>query len=141
MVNSIVVGTDGSDTAAAAVTRAIQMARDAGAELHLVSAYKPDGGAGWAAMAGASVAVDPRKDAEAILERAAGMVRGGGVTVETHAIPGPPAGALIEVARADDADCIVVGSRGLRGARRVLGSVASGVSHHADCDVMIVRTC
>jgi nucleotide-binding universal stress UspA family protein len=57
-----------------------------------------------------------------------------------HAPKGDPADSLIAAAREHDADVIVLGSRGMRGARRVLGSVPNKVSHHAPCDVLIVQT-
>ena len=44
------------------------------------------------------------------------------------------------VAVEEGADLIVVGSKGMQGARRVLGSVPNKISHHAPCDVLIVNT-
>jgi nucleotide-binding universal stress UspA family protein len=61
--------------------------------------------------------------------------------VVAQAIPGSPPDVLLEAASDFNADAIVVGSKGLTGAARfVLGSVASSVSHHAICDVLIVHT-
>jgi nucleotide-binding universal stress UspA family protein len=65
----------------------------------------------------------------------------GASRITAQAIPGSPADVLLEAAGDFGADCIVVGSVGLRGAARfVLGSVASSVAHHAPCDVLIVHT-
>ena len=50
------------------------------------------------------------------------------------------ADALLKVARDVDAALIVVGSRGMHGAKRVLGSVPNTVSHQAPCNVLIVST-
>jgi nucleotide-binding universal stress UspA family protein len=44
------------------------------------------------------------------------------------------------VAEAVDADLIVVGNRGMKGTRRLLGSVPNTVAHHAACDVLVVDT-
>jgi nucleotide-binding universal stress UspA family protein len=138
----IVVGTDGSPTANAAVQRAGTLAKLTGARVELVSGYKDN----HAMAAGAGVPVvdmteDARKAADGCLEQAATRLRSNGVEVETHCMPGDPADALIDVAEATDADLIVVGSRGMRGRRRfLLGSVPNRVSHHAPCSVMIVRT-
>ena len=55
-------------------------------------------------------------------------------------MPGDPADALIRVAADADADLIVVGNRGMAGARRVLGSVPNKVSHHCSSSVLIVDT-
>jgi nucleotide-binding universal stress UspA family protein len=63
-----------------------------------------------------------------------------GVETETHVWPGEPADALVQIANEQDAQMIVVGNRGMTGARRVLGSVPNRVSHHARCDVLIVAT-
>jgi nucleotide-binding universal stress UspA family protein len=46
----------------------------------------------------------------------------------------------VAIANEQRAQMIVVGNRGMGGAKRVLGSVPNYVSHHADCDVLIVRT-
>ena len=143
MFKSIVVGTDGSETAEIAVKRAVELAGLTGARLHVVSAYEPAparvGGTPPAAEAqewsiGSSFKVD------AVLDRATDLARSGGVEIEVHAPKGEAGGALIDVANAHAADLIVLGSRGMRGARRVLGSVPNKVSHRAPCDVLIVHT-
>jgi len=61
--------------------------------------------------------------------------------VRTHPIQGDPADAILNVAEEIKADLIVVGNKGMTGARRYfLGSVPNKVSHHAPCSVMIIRT-
>jgi nucleotide-binding universal stress UspA family protein len=143
MFQSIVVGTDGSPTATEAVIRAAELARSCGARLHVVSAYKPlDGlkleGGG---PESADWRITPDMNVEAILRDALTPLRGGGVEAETHARTGDPADAIIGVAEDEQADLIVVGSKGMTGAKRyLLGSVPDKVSHHAPCSVMIVRT-
>jgi nucleotide-binding universal stress UspA family protein len=63
------------------------------------------------------------------------------VKVEIHAVPGEPADALIGVAKEVGADLLVVGNRGMSGARRfVLGSVPNKVSHHSPCNLLVVDT-
>src|SRR5688500_12661296 len=126
MYEKIVVGTDGSDTASGAVTQAVKLAKLSGASVHLVTAYKL--ASAMAAMAPETGAYmpsdkDARAQAEAVLERAADQVRAAGVKVETHAGPGSAAEAIIQVAEGQKADLVVVGSRGMTGARRLLGSV------------------
>ena len=60
--------------------------------------------------------------------------------VETHAREGDPADAILDVAEEQGADLIVVGNKGMTGAKRfLLGSVPNKVSHHAPCSVMIIR--
>jgi nucleotide-binding universal stress UspA family protein len=111
--------------------------------VHLVSAYKPLRGAKIAgAPEGAAKVWAPLPDAnvEAILSEAAAGVRIHDVQVETHAVEEEPADALLKVADKVGASMIVVGSRGMHGAKRVLGSVPNAVSHHANCSVLIVWT-
>jgi nucleotide-binding universal stress UspA family protein len=146
MYNSIVVGTDGSETATQAVRQAVDMASAVGATLELVSAYAPaseqrlraerrdaPGDVQWA--------MDPRRQVEASLADAAEVARQAGVEVTTHAREGDPADAILEVAEERAADLIIVGNKGMTGAKRfLLGSVPNKVSHHAPCSVLIVRT-
>jgi nucleotide-binding universal stress UspA family protein len=144
MYDRIVVGTDGSETASGAVTQALQLAKLCGATVHIVSAYKT--GVALAAMAPETAAymptdADVRGRAEEILERATRQVRDAGVKVESHAVPGSAAEAIIQVAEGQKADLIVVGNRGMAGARRILGSVPNNVAHHAPCSVLIASTC
>ncbi len=144
MFNAIVVGTDGSPSATAAVRRAAELARVCGATLHVVAAYRP-AGAMYVAPdilpVGLNELVDPRAEADEALAGAVETVGAGGLRVETYACPGDPASALIDVAEAHRADLIVVGHRGMTGkARFLMGSVPDKVSHHAPCSVLIVRT-
>jgi nucleotide-binding universal stress UspA family protein len=63
------------------------------------------------------------------------------VQVETYARQGDPADAILDVAEENNADLIVVGNKGMTGAKRfLLGSVPNKVSHHAPSSVMIIRT-
>ena len=69
------------------------------------------------------------------------VARRGGLTVDTYAREGDPADAILDVAEENNADLIVVGNKGMTGAKRfLLGSVPNKVSHHAPCSVMIIRT-
>src|ERR687892_2076733 len=114
MFKSIVVGTDGSETADIALRRAIELAALTGAKLHVVSAYEPaparvGGNQPVAEAAEWSVGSDFKVDA--VLQRAQDTARGGSVEIEVHAPKGDPADALINTAREQDADLIVMGSR------------------------------
>jgi nucleotide-binding universal stress UspA family protein len=143
---SIVVGTDGSDTAREAVAAAVELGRLTGATLHLVSAYEPVSGQRLRSEARQVPAdlqwmVNPREDVDATLSEAGEQARDGGVPSEAYAREGDPADAILDVAEELGAELIVVGSRGMTGARRfLLGSVPNRVSHHAPCAVMIIRT-
>jgi nucleotide-binding universal stress UspA family protein len=140
MFNSIVVGTDGSDSATKAVQEACTLAKRVGAGLHVVSAYEPVAGARLGEES-SEVPVTPSFEVEAVLEAAAGKGHADGVEVETYARRGDPADAILDVAEEKGADLIIVGSKGMRGAKRfLLGSVPDKISHHARCSVLIVRT-
>ena len=95
---------------------------------------------------GERLALDPaaaglRVDVEATLEQAAAVVREAGVDVETFARQGDPADAILDVAEERGSDLIVIGNKGMTGAKRfLLGSVPNKVSHHAPCSVLIIRT-
>ncbi len=146
MFKRIVVGTDGSETAAQAVSQAIELAKLTGASISIVSAYQPASGRRvQAEQAGAPVDVQyeigPREDVNLVLDAAAADAKGQGIEVQTHPVEGDPADAILNVAEETKADLIVVGNKGMTGARRyLLGSVPNNVSHHAPCSVIIVRT-
>ena len=144
MDDSIVVGTDGSETANRAVAEAVRLAKALGAQVHIVSAFEPLRGAHvTGAPAGAAKVWQPLPDdkVEGILSQAAANVRLAGVDVQTHAVREDPADALISVADEVGATMIVVGSKGMHGARRLaLGNVPNKVSHAARCNVLIVAT-
>jgi nucleotide-binding universal stress UspA family protein len=150
MFTTIVVGTDGSESAAKAVLEAADIAAaNEQAVLHIVSVQKPMAAS---AIASAEMAVaapvgaeleweeDARQSLEAGLADAAQRAGRPGLNVETHARFGAPAEVLCDLAAHLQADLIVVGNRGMKGGRRFLGSVPNTVSHHAPCSVLIVDT-
>jgi nucleotide-binding universal stress UspA family protein len=143
---AIVVGTDGSDTAGEAVRQAVDLARTVGARLHVVTAYEPVSAARVRSAARhaplpAEWALGEREDVDAMLDAAAAQAREAGVDVEVYARQGDPADAVLDVAEEQQADLIVVGNKGMTGAKRfLLGSVPNRVSHHAPCSVLIIRT-
>jgi nucleotide-binding universal stress UspA family protein len=143
MSDKIVVGTDGSETAGRALSEAVRLAKAFDAELHVVTAYKPLRGAKISgAPEGAAKVWAPLPDsqAQAVIDEAASRVRMAGMEPQTHMLDRDPGDAILEVAQEVGASIIVVGNRGMSGARRVLGSVPNQVSHAAHCHVMIVST-
>lgn len=143
MYQSIVVGTDGSPTAQCAVLEATRLSKALGADLHVVAAYEPIRGVrvvGSPEGAETAPALLPDADARAIVDEAAANVRLSGVPVHSHTATGDAADALVAIAEREKAGLIVVGSCGMHGVSRVLGSVPNKVSHRARCNVMIVAT-
>jgi nucleotide-binding universal stress UspA family protein len=144
---SIVVGTDGSDTATTAVRYAIDLARELGARLQIVSAYEPVSAQRLRnekteVPKDLQWMINPREEVLTLLEQGKHEAIGAGVSqVETFARQGDAADAILDVAEEQRSDLIVVGNRGMTGAKRfLLGSVPNKVSHHAPCSVLIVRT-
>jgi nucleotide-binding universal stress UspA family protein len=146
MFQTIVVGTDGSETAGEAVREAIELAKVVGASIELVSAYEPVSNQRLREEARQAPEdlqwmVNPREDVEATLREASERIEEAGVTVTTYPREGDPADAILDVAEERGADLIVVGNKGMTGAKRfLLGSVPNRVSHHAPCSVLIIRT-
>ena len=138
-MSGIVVGTDGSTGARAAVLEAAKLAQALEQRIVVVSAY---GQSAMAAMSPDAMvhAGDGRESAEEALRLAESDLEPTGVEFDVRAVCGAPADAIVDVAKLEQADTIVVGSRGMRGPRRLLGSVPNAVSHRAPCSVLIVRT-
>lgn len=117
----ILIGTDGSPTAQKAVGIGADLAAAVGAEILLLFAGDADRG-------------------REILDAAAAEI-GDRVPVSSNAAGGDPAEQLIDTAVREGCDLILVGNKGMTGARRFLmGSVPNNVSHHAKTNVFIAKT-
>jgi nucleotide-binding universal stress UspA family protein len=149
MYKQIVVGTDGSEGASLALGKAVDLARLTGADLHIVYAHKianpfqvaaaVEAGMAPGAMLDTNDAV--HAEGQRICDRAVEQARRAGVTAEGHCVGADPAEALSAVAQDVHADLIVVGNRGMSGARRfVLGSVPNKLSHHCPTSLLIADT-
>jgi nucleotide-binding universal stress UspA family protein len=131
----IVVGVDGSETAAAAAQIASSLAAAMNVPLHVVTAYERKGT--HSAHPGTPSALDA---AEGVLAIAAADLRLRQHEVTTAAIAGKPADVVCAEAERLEATVIVVGNKRMHGAARVLGAVASRVASNAPCDVYIAHT-
>ena len=134
-MRNIIVGYDGSEPAKHALSRAAEVAD--GATVTVVSAVhiRPSGARG-------PVQIDPAemRERRRALEEAAALLREEGITAREAEGHGDPADAIIDEATEVGADLIIVGTRGLNAAERMLlGSVSTKVLHHAPCDVLVVR--
>lgn len=138
MYDSVLVGSDDSQTARQAVEAATRMAEIAGGKLHIVTAYDPK-----------TVRKDylPRDlqlstthPADLLLADLATKARQRGLDVVVHAATGDPAEAIVRVAEREKVDLIVIGNKGMKGKRRILGSVPNSVAHAAPCSVLIIDT-
>jgi nucleotide-binding universal stress UspA family protein len=143
---TVVVGTDGSDSSFAAVDRAAGVAADSGATLVIACAYYP------ASKNDVDKAQDVLRDeayqvvgsapAEDTLQDARDRaVKRGATKIETVPVVGDPVESLRKVVSDYSADLLVVGNRGLNTlAGRILGSVPSEVARKSGVDVLIVHT-
>lgn len=139
MFDRVVVGADNSPTAKRAIETAAQLVLLTGGTLHLVTAYAAK------QHSGSSVPSEFQQsnnegEAEATLQVLSFVAKNLGVEPVLHLSMGDPAEAIIATADKIDADLIVVGNRGMKGARRVLGSVPNSVAHGANCSVAIIDT-
>jgi nucleotide-binding universal stress UspA family protein len=139
-MNAIVVGTDGSHGAEAAVRKVIELAQGSGATVHLVCAIPTPGTLERLGMTARQESVDMRGVAADVLARDERRLEEAGFNVEAHAREGDPAQTLIDVASENSADLIAVGTHGTTGLKRFsLGSVASKLTHNANASLLIVR--
>jgi nucleotide-binding universal stress UspA family protein len=142
-IQTILVGTDGSETATRAVARAAELASETGAVLHIVMAYKALSVQELHTLRASlpeefHSSVSAESEARITLRQAAEHTSKMGVVVETHLATGDPAEVILKTARDLDADVVVVGNKGIE--RRIRKSVPSGVSQGADREVLLVNT-
>ena len=139
-MDAIVVGTDGSPDAEAAVRKVVELAGEARPTVHLVCAYPGKSALERIGLTAKQDPVDMRGVAADVLARAERRLVEAGFTVEKSAREGDPARTIIEVAKENGAGMIVVGAHGTAGDKQFhIGSVASKLSHHAPTSLLIVR--
>jgi nucleotide-binding universal stress UspA family protein len=143
MFESVLVATDGSETAAEAVRVATEMARTFGATLHLATVYRSGGGGGVRVPDMTMTppeGLDRGSVAGTLIDSIAADARTKGVAVETHVVTGNVADAVVAIAEDQNIGLIVVGNKGMKGIKRVIGSVPNDIAHAAPCAVLIVNT-
>jgi nucleotide-binding universal stress UspA family protein len=116
----VVIGFDGSATALVALDRGLAVGQALGAPITVLAVGRDE----WTAD---------------VLAEASGRARAAGVEVDTRGATGDPARVLLDAGGA--ADLVVVGNKGMTGARRfLLGSVPNKVAHHGAADLLVVKT-
>ena len=143
MIQTITVGTDGSDTASKAVEFALDVAEKFGAKVVVASSYRPVGEDRLRqeqreAPQDIQWSINPTEDVDKALRSVEEMARERGLEVTSEARQGDPAEVLCDIAEQHGADLLVVGNKGMQ--RRVLGSVPNTVTHKAPCSVLVVKT-
>ncbi len=142
----IVVAYDGSTQARIALDRAIDLARSGSSRLSIITVYQPP--TVWIAgpSIGPSGALEAAQDEgkkalnDLMLEAVRHAKERGVSDVRGEFFQGHPAEAILTYADTEHADLVVMGSRGLSAAPRLLlGSVSDAVVHHARIAVLVVR--
>jgi nucleotide-binding universal stress UspA family protein len=137
-MSSVIVGVDGSETAAEAASAAARLAAGLQLDLRVVFAYPADTDRTEPAYG----ELTTQAAAERVANEVATTLRAQhpGLTVTGDAEPGKPAEALVSVAERAKADLIVIGNKRVQGVTRILGSIAVDVIRKAPCDVYIAHT-
>ena len=144
-MNPIMLATDGSAEVDKATATAIELAQDLSTELVVVTVWELQavgyGPMGFAPTPiGGELAWLSEEQAHKIAAEAAAKAEEAGVEARTRVLRGFPVDVICETAEAFSPRVLVLGSHG-RGAvkRALLGSVSTGVLHHATCPVLVVR--
>ena len=138
-MKTILIATDGSEAAGDALDVAIDIAKQTGAALQVLS-VRPPVPAGRAGAGPAMIEVEEPTGAEHVAEAAAARAREAGVDATAHTAHGDVVDSIADAATMFGADLLVVGSRGhgpLSGA--VLGSVSHALVRRSPVPVTIVR--
>ena len=144
MYKHLLVPLDGSPPSDAALTHAIALAQACGAVVSVMMAYEPFTYIAAAAEYGSyqvQLAEDLRLEAEQTVNAACTRVQAAGLQVTSHVVEVKKIWkAILDIAQADKADLIVIGSHGRGGLDKlVMGSVTQRVLQHTLLPVLVVR--
>jgi nucleotide-binding universal stress UspA family protein len=108
-------------------------------ELTLLSVLRPlTPSWGTAALAAEPLQAREKENAQLFLESSANRLQRSGYSTRTRVLIGTPVESILDQAKGQEADLILMGSRGRHGVRRlVLGSVSHAVLHHTPCPVLV----
>jgi nucleotide-binding universal stress UspA family protein len=143
--DSIVVGVDGSDNAATALSTAADLAEPSGGTVHVVVAYDPMPPDAYRDILAQlpdefRSTYDPAAVHRGVLDEAMLVLATRDIAREGHLVADHPVSAILDTAEAVDADLIVVGSRGTGWVTRAFrGSVSSRVANHATRNLLVVH--
>ena len=139
MFNTIIVGVDGSEAGWRALKYAQDVAEKYHAKLIMVHAY-PRTSDLHDCDGYDNLLLERKSSGQNIIDTGCRLLGVSSIAVEEDLLEGPAADAILSVVQARKADLVVIGSRGMGVIQgMIFGSVATKVSHHADCPVMIVR--
>ncbi len=145
MYNKILVPLDGSDRATKALSHTVELAKKLGARMtlmHVVPCLPPYVNTAVDRLGHAQQAIidELMRNGKEMLEQYVSSISDKTIQFDTFIVMGQPADEILEKARAENYDLIVVGSRGLGEIKSyIMGSVSNRVSRHASCPVLIIR--
>ncbi|NMB79738.1 MAG: universal stress protein [Methanomicrobiales archaeon] len=139
LFKKILVATDGSDRNRAAVDEALRLGRECGSEVHAIFVIESSTieSAVSGGVTGDALAL---MQSEAATALARVKTKAEGVKLETVILEGKPAAGILDYAKEQNVDLIVVGTQGKKGIERLLlGSVAENIIRSAPCRVLVVK--
>ena len=139
MYDEILVPTDGSEAAEAAIEHALELAGQYGGRIH--GLYVVDTSIAASADVGSEVLIDSlEKEGETALERLSDRVAAADVPMTTETVRGNPHRQIVSYVEDHDIDLVVMGTHGRSGVERfLLGSVTERVVRSCDAPVLVVR--
>ena len=139
MFARILVAIDGSESSKKAFDESVFLAQKCNSKLYVVHVVL-DWEYGGDSAATFELIDELRANGTELLEKCKNLALKNNVQVKTLLEQGDYAHEIIEVAKRNDCDIIIMGSRGMSPFKELLlGSVSLKVMHHASCPVMIVR--
>jgi len=143
-IQRALVAIDFSDKSDAVVHWAVSIAKAHQAELDLIHVADPDPdfvGYGPGPQTVRDQVAHDMSDQHRMLQQLGESIKAENVPVQTHCLQGAVVETILEKARTDAADIIIVGSHGHGGLyRAVLGSISEGIVRHSTCPVVVVPT-
>lgn len=138
-ISTVLFATDLSSASSAAERQAIDLASQLSARLLVVNVMDPGRG-GLLRTRGRIRPVEEREDRVEVAQEIVERAREAGARATFLVWEGDPGDGILAAAEAEEANLIIVGSRGRSGVGRyLLGSVSDFVVHHASCPVLVVR--
>ena len=139
MFKKILIANDGSEGAARALSAAISLAKQHGADLHMISVEEMP-----RFPASVDEVVEEKLDAnhryESVVTRAAAQAKAQGITLETHILPGHAVATIVEFVVREHFDLLVVGYMGHTALyNRLIGGTTDRLVEHAPCNVLVIK--
>ncbi|MGO8954574.1 MAG: universal stress protein [Rhodomicrobium sp.] len=139
MFKKILVANDGSDGAARALSAAIKLAKEHGAELHMISVEEMP-----RFPASVDEVIEEKEEAnhvyEAVMSRAVAQAQAEGVKLAAHVLAGHPVSTIADFVEREGFGLLVVGYMGHSALyNRIIGSTTDRLVEHAPCNVLVVK--